>query len=73
MVRGSPTTGNEVIQAPALPLWVTLVKLLLLSGPHQRVWAEMSNKQDVCIRSCGLGRDWQLMTHRSNLAYHLGL
>ena len=73
MVRGSPTTGNEVTQASALPLWVTLVKLLPLSGPHQRVWAEMSNKQDVCIQSYGLGGDWQLMTHRSNLAHRLGL
>lgn len=46
---GSLTTGNEVTQAPALPLCMTTVRLLPLSGPHQKIWAEMFNKQDVCI------------------------
>ena len=49
--------GNEVTQAPALPLCVTMVRLLPLSGPHQKIWAEMFNKQDVCIQSYRLGWD----------------
>ena len=54
---GSLTTGDEVTRAPALPLCVTIVRLLPVSGPHQKIWAEMSDKQDVCIQSYGLGQD----------------
>ena len=36
---------------------MTMVRLLPLSGPHEKIWVEMSDKWDVCIQSYGLGQD----------------